>query len=1117
MEAPSGPAEMRRRPSAEEGVPPPDAEPEPELAEPEPELAEPEPELAHEATLSPAQDNATAAQPAASAGDTPGAGAQPLTLTPGAHERAHIRHLTSQALPASLPSPRQAAEEVAAEEVAELARAGEPQPTLIIQHSSGQRTNKAHAAVGRAVSLGFLDRFAAAHRGTARSWAVKREFLAPEDGGGGSDAVVVTRETLALHRAVKRRAELAHTGKPVAVRYVEIPFELMYTTDVVESFVRPVARAKHRSYAEAEVPAESVGEPQYFASHAWERPFVELVDGLLGDLEGAALEDTYVWLDIFAINQDDSGGSFSAMEELDDGRTLARVIELSRATKVVLDRVDVYALTRLWCLYEIGATPPHKLHLVTRGFSERDIAHHLQSIDAETALCFSDDDRRMIHAEIADRFEFGSLARFTEELRLRFLLRPLSYDADITALRQRSSGEVFQFDALREHIDAAAAVAAAAPQVAAAAQGMRLACVVGEAGEGKSTLSAALLGPFGGGRVHAAHFCKRADAARQDPLTIIQSLAFQLSARFEEIRSCILSIEPAKAQEAQVDATVALEELLVQPLLALAASQRSAVVLIDALDEADGEVINRVLNLLRDIRKADTGALSLIVTMRPVPHDNLKVLSYDWGEAQTRQFAPADLRRATASRAEEIADPHWAAALQLHDTSKIYRVLALELLRRSGADVDGVSSAPPQDVNAAYRCFFDEEEEAGQRDEQVQLLLGIVMSAYEPLSSAHLDELGLLSTCKRLPGWGLLFEERDHLLQQLHLSLREFLTDEQRSGWHVADVIAGHLALARSSIRILKDRDAGPTLAYALKYGHVHLTEVVSQLSATGEDFVCPPEVREWMDALLEPRPPDPPAEQAAALAGYELSPWQARGFCASWLLRQATHGRSKMLVPELLALEASLGRCEPAMTDEPREPQLQGLLKLTTDIRWGMGSFWAPRYDASAETAKALFVSNFPVTSALHDSHVQKQLGSHRMCLPPRLNISPTIHEMLGHSGDVNSVSFDGTGSRIVSGSEDTTVRVWDVATGACVQTLEGHSGDVNSVSFDVTGSRILSGSEDKTVRVWDVATGACVQTLEGHSSWVTSVSFDGTGSRIVSGSDDKTVRVWDVAMERV
>ena len=127
----------------------------------------------------------------------------------------------------------------------------------------------------------------------------------------------------------------------------------MLTTDVVESFVRPVARANHCSFAEAEVPPRCVGSPDYFASHAWGGIFVELVASLIGELEGAALDDTRVWLDVFAINQDDSSGAFSAMEELDDGRTLAQVIELSRATKVVLDKETVAPLRRLWCLYEI--------------------------------------------------------------------------------------------------------------------------------------------------------------------------------------------------------------------------------------------------------------------------------------------------------------------------------------------------------------------------------------------------------------------------------------------------------------------------------------------------------------------------------------------------------------------------------------------------------------------------------------------------------------------------------------------------------------------------------------------------------------------------------------------
>ena len=89
------------------------------------------------------------------------------------------------------------------------------------------------------------------------------------------------------------------------------------------------------------------------------------------------------------------------------------------------------------CLYEIGSTPAHKLELLTHGFSERDVSEHLRHIDAETALCFSDADKVMIRGEIEVRFGFGSLARFTQDLRLRFLLRPMGYDVDLNVLRER--------------------------------------------------------------------------------------------------------------------------------------------------------------------------------------------------------------------------------------------------------------------------------------------------------------------------------------------------------------------------------------------------------------------------------------------------------------------------------------------------------------------------------------------------------------------------------------------------------------------------------------------------------------------------------------------------------
>jgi WD40 repeat protein len=56
-----------------------------------------------------------------------------------------------------------------------------------------------------------------------------------------------------------------------------------------------------------------------------------------------------------------------------------------------------------------------------------------------------------------------------------------------------------------------------------------------------------------------------------------------------------------------------------------------------------------------------------------------------------------------------------------------------------------------------------------------------------------------------------------------------------------------------------------------------------------------------------------------------------------------------------------------------------------------------------------------------------------------------------------------------------------------------------------------LASGSDDKTLRVWDVQTGQCQHTLEGHSKSVSSVVFSPDGSQLASGSWDETVRVWD------
>ncbi|KAG1864608.1 WD40-repeat-containing domain protein, partial [Suillus tomentosus] len=94
-----------------------------------------------------------------------------------------------------------------------------------------------------------------------------------------------------------------------------------------------------------------------------------------------------------------------------------------------------------------------------------------------------------------------------------------------------------------------------------------------------------------------------------------------------------------------------------------------------------------------------------------------------------------------------------------------------------------------------------------------------------------------------------------------------------------------------------------------------------------------------------------------------------------------------------------------------------------------------------------------------------------------------------------VYSVSFSPDGTRIVSGSSDDTVRVWDAATGLPLgEPFRGHTDSVWSVSFSPDGTRIVSGSNDSTVRVWDAATELPFQEhTDIHSSAFSSDTYDG------------------------
>ena len=130
------------------------------------------------------------------------------------------------------------------------------------------------------------------------------------------------------------------------------------------------------------------------------------------------------------------------------------------------------------------------------------------------------------------------------------------------------------------------------------------------------------------------------------------------------------------------------------------------------------------------------------------------------------------------------------------------------------------------------------------------------------------------------------------------------------------------------------------------------------------------------------------------------------------------------------------------------------------------------------------------------------------------------------GDSDVIRSIDFSHCGSKLASGSSDTTVKVWDVgrvgtdgppsvATSYIdepITELKGHQKGVYVVAFSPKGDVLVSADAAGILTVWDMPHGDKPHTLTGHTDWIWSAAFSPDGRLLASASDDKTARVWDV-----
>jgi WD40 repeat protein len=720
----------------------------------------------------------------------------------------------------------------------------------------------------------------------------------------------------------------------------------------------------------------------------------------------------------------------------------------------------------------------------------------------------------------------------------------------------------------------------------------------GLAGTGKSTIAYTVCDYFDKeslpARLGASFFCSRQVADLRCHQNIIPTLAYQLARVSRSFAEGLASADPLSVHVSRDQ----MEKLLVDPWQQTVhirpVELPSSLVVIDALDEIDGDGGEKLLReLIEATKKTMGGMLGLKVLVTSRPHPKIvaatsplslsavyRLEDITEGQEDVRNYLTEALPELETRFKQSLDDLATlsdglfifaATAVRLISPPE-YPLSAKEKVRRlsrflHGWDALSSDSEAGLGIDTLYAQIIHDAVPRQYRASRLPLLHNIICSL-QPLSiPVHAELIAVSSDDKDE-------EAAEHLIGALHAvlyirdgrvythhkSFSDFILDERRCGHELACVPAGrHLLLSLGCFRVmmaslhfnicslpssyLLDSEienlvqlveenilCNPGLAYACRYWTSHLVKVpntsddVQHLLGKLLDFSYE-KIIFWIEAmslLSEKEVCHDGLISVAAWVNKAVSNFVAMS--GSWLMNEQL-GVTAELQTTLTAV-SMLAKSFLRTAASSSTPHLY-ITSLATEFATnpGIPSQWkslfpgVPRICCTGVSNHGGVLSHINVESEVvsvvfSPDGTRVVSGSYDGSV--RIWDASTgseVRSLEGHTDLVNSVAFSADGRHIVSGSYDRSVRIWDAATGMEVRTLEGHTSSVHSVAFSTDCRHIVSGSDDRSVRIWDASTGEEVRTLEGHTSAVNSVAFSADGRRIVSGSDDRSVRIWDAS----
>ncbi|KAG9091295.1 hypothetical protein FS749_016643 [Ceratobasidium sp. UAMH 11750] len=625
----------------------------------------------------------------------------------------------------------------------------------------------------------------------------------------------------------------------------------------------------------------------------------------------------------------------------------------------------------------------------------------------------------------------------------------------------------------------------------------RLLWVHGHAGLGKSTIATSVCQKLDGlNMLAASFFCKRDDKERRNPqkvlTTAIHGLARCQPAYAEALTTLILqnnSICGSPSTENQYNKLV----VDLSQLPKVSAATRRLVIVVDALDECgDEQTRRRLLTQLHGMSRA-FGWLRIVITSRPdrdikrsfslASRDHVLATRDVQGYSATDDIlAYVRHRFQDSPEADLLPDDAESQLAEKAGGLFIWAYTACELILDSTnprARFDTLlETTRVASTRSALEILYDTAIEAsvgkGGSDniEDVQRCLGFIIacSSRTPLSISTLCEvLGdrieqdvLKNVVSRLGSVLYIDQSQGETVRVYHPSFADYISTRAASERFYLNLSMRNAELAEGCMETMVDK-----LEFNicnLETSYVRNKDIPDlDLSAITDGLRYSSEY--WITHLVQ--------IEKRALTSH-----------AGALLNQILNEPRVLYWVEALSLIGKLNTALSSARDLRRWCGGTPELGIVNDLERFIQIFYVP----ISESTPHLYISRLaflPIRTSLAELRKQHFVNTMKVLQGGQETWSSLRHCVVLESG-VNSVAFSPDGHRIVSGSSDNAVRVWDADTGAPIgDPLTSHSSYVKSVAFSPNGHRIVSGSSDETVRVWDAHTGAPIgEPITGHST---------------------------------